>query len=303
MCATSDTSILSTLFRRRARKLKSVPSVSSRPSSSFSSCTNSSAPSVDKPNPNAAPVEDSSRDAQRLSRPLSLGSWRKTSTSHLSCSPVGVSLRRYDLTVLKTILRRPAFSPLLPPQSTCLVGRPTLVLDLDETLIHSTPYLLSACYPHTRVGGNKAGVVPTDFTFRIGRTLYHVAKRPGLDEFLEKASKWYELVVFSASSRAYVDAVLDGIDPTRQYVPNERALCRMHCTEYAGGFLIKDLGLLGRDLRKTIIVDNSVVSFAMQPENAILVSSWVSRSRDRELASVLQMADQARKLKDVRQYL
>ena len=36
----------------------------------------------------------------------------------------------------------------------------------------------------------------------------------------------------------------------------------------------QDLGLLGRDLSQTIIVDNSPDAYAWHPENAIACTSW-----------------------------
>ena len=39
-----------------------------------------------------------------------------------------------------------------------------------------------------------------------------ILKRPGLDEFMEAAAKLFEMVVFTASSRAYTDPILDWLD-------------------------------------------------------------------------------------------
>lgn len=55
-------------------------------------------------------------------------------------------------------------------------------------------------------------------------------------------------------------------------------------TEYA----IKDLSLLGRDIRKTIIVDNISENFKyLQPYNGIHIISWYDDMEDRELDKLL----------------
>lgn len=46
---------------------------------------------------------------------------------------------------------------------------------------------------------------------------------------------------------------------------------------------IKDLSLLGRDLKKTIIIDNLYESFMRQPDNGILIANWYDDMEDQEL--------------------
>jgi TFIIF-interacting CTD phosphatase-like protein len=92
----------------------------------------------------------------------------------------------------------------LPPPSTG-TPRKTLVLDLDETLVHC-----SVVEPTDRVA---------DFTFPVqfhGETYtVHVKCRPYLHEFLEMASRHFEVIVFTASQKVYADALLNIIDPSK----------------------------------------------------------------------------------------
>ena len=92
--------------------------------------------------------------------------------------------------------------PLLPPQ-TRRCRQKTLVLDLDETLVHST---LDDCDD-------------PDFTFPVAFNGFnhtvHVKKRPGLLEFLQSVSKLFEVVIFTASQKIYAEQLLNVIDPTR----------------------------------------------------------------------------------------
>lgn len=82
----------------------------------------------------------------------------------------------------------------------------------------------------------------------------HVMVRPGVKEFLEKMSKIYEIVIFTASVSKYADPLLNIIDK-KGYCPYR--LFREHCSLINTTF-VKDLQRLGRDIKNIIIVDNSL---------------------------------------------
>ena len=46
---------------------------------------------------------------------------------------------------------------------------------------------------------------------------------------------------------------------------------------------VKDMQRVGRELEKTIIIDNSPNSYQFQPENGIPILSWYDDPNDREL--------------------
>ncbi|KAG1808220.1 HAD-like domain-containing protein [Suillus subaureus] len=147
--------------------------------------------------------------------------------------------------------------PLLPPISSRHKGRKCLVLDLDETLVHSSfGSLRHADY-----------IVPVEI-----ECLWHdvnVIKRPGVDDFLKKMGEIYEVVVFTASVSKFADPVLDKLD-IHQAVSHR--LFRESCYNHNGDF-VKDLSQLGRPLSDTIILDNSPASYTFHPKNAVPVSS------------------------------
>ena len=135
----------------------------------------------------------------------------------------------------------------------------TLVIDLDETLIHSMAKGGRMSNGHmvevklnTTVGYGGATLGPQH------PILYYVHKRPHCDDFLRKVCKWYNLVVFTASVQEYADPVINWLEQERKYF-SERYY-RQHCT-FRNGAYIKDLSSVEPDLSKVIILDNSPLSY------------------------------------------
>ena len=107
--------------------------------------------------------------------------------------------------------------------------------------------------------------------------------RPGLHKFLMEMSKYYELVVFTAALSEYADWILDQVD-TKKLIKHR--LYRQHCN-HQETYAIKDLNNLGRDLSKTIIVDNIGLNFeSTTPENGIQIESWYNDMEDKELEKI-----------------
>mmetsp|Transcript_18955 Transcript_18955/g.37219 ORF Transcript_18955/g.37219 Transcript_18955/m.37219 type:complete len:313 (-) Transcript_18955:261-1199(-) len=176
---------------------------------------------------------------------------------------------------------------LLPPQLPAMRGRKCLVLDLDETLVHSS---------FTPVP-NPDYILPVE----IEGVVHHVyvLKRPGTDEFLERLGKVYEIVIFTASLGKYASPLLDLLDIHHVI---EYRLFRESCTSHQGNY-VKDLTLLGRDLKSIIIVDNSPASYMFHPENAIAVSSFIDDMSDRELFYALPFLEKMVSVPDVTETL
>eukprot|EP00871_Galdieria_phlegrea_P001236 jgi/Galph1/2112/GphlegSOOS_G799.1 len=164
----------------------------------------------------------------------------------------------------------------------------TLVLDLDETLVHCSTESLA----------------DPDLVFPVyfGGSEYRVyaKKRPFLDFFLSEVRTLFEVIVFTASQQAYADTILNLLDPSREYF-RHRAF-RDSCVLIEGNFL-KDLRVLGRDLRKCVILDNSPQAFGLQIENGIPISTWIDDANDRELVDLLPLLKQLAGCEDVRPLL
>ncbi|KAL3943431.1 MAG: hypothetical protein SGBAC_002513 [Bacillariaceae sp.] len=169
----------------------------------------------------------------------------------------------------------------LHPEDT---GKNCLVLDLDETLVHSS----------FRPVANSDFVIPVEIE-NVTHLVY-VAKRPGVDEFLLEMAKHYEIVIYTASLNKYADPLLDLLD-THKVIRTR--LFRESCVFYEGNY-VKDLSLLNRDLSKTIIIDNSPASYMFHPENAIDCFSWIDDRSDRELDQIGDFLAGIKNAKDVR---
>ncbi|ORY45566.1 NIF-domain-containing protein [Rhizoclosmatium globosum] len=167
------------------------------------------------------------------------------------------------------------------------VGKKCLVLDLDETLVHSS----------FKPVPNADFVIPIDIEGTFHNV--YVLKRPHVDSFLENLGKEFEVVVFTASMSNYANPVLDLLD--RSKVIKHR-LFREHCVYYNGAY-VKDLSMLGRPLTDCIIVDNAAYSYAFQPENAVPCQSWYNDMEDDELLELQPFMMGLKTIPDVRTVL
>jgi Dullard-like phosphatase family protein len=98
----------------------------------------------------------------------------------------------------------------------------------------------------------------------------------------------YEIVVFTASLSKYADPVLDLLDVHK--VVHHR-LFRESCSCFKGSY-VKDMGRMGRDLTKIMILDNSPHSYAFNPENAVPCESWFNDYEDTELNELIAVFEQ-----------
>jgi len=176
---------------------------------------------------------------------------------------------------------------LLGPVPGDVKGRKCLVLDLDETLVHSS----------FKPVPNPDYVVPIEIDGQQHHV--YVLKRPHVDTFLTAMGRLYEVVLFTASLSKYADPVTDLLDPAR--VCRHR-LFREHCVFHRGSY-VKDLSRLGRDLSQTIIVDNSPMSYIFHPGNAVPCRSWFDDRSDTELLELIPFFENMATVDDVRQVL
>ena len=126
----------------------------------------------------------------------------------------------------------------------------TLVLDLDETLIH----------------------YKTDFSHNFGGSEKNMLiLRPDLILFLKEMKKIYELVLFSYATFEYIEKILQIIESKEKFF--DYILDRRHIT-YEKGSYIKNLSLIGRNLKNIIIIDDKPQAFKMHKENGIFIKPF-----------------------------
>uniref|UniRef100_A0AAV2JWM2 protein-serine/threonine phosphatase n=1 Tax=Knipowitschia caucasica TaxID=637954 RepID=A0AAV2JWM2_KNICA len=166
---------------------------------------------------------------------------------------------------------KPPAKYLLPEMMISDYGKKCVVIDLDETLVHSSFKPIS----------NADFIVPVEIDGIVHQV--YVLKRPHVDEFLQKMGELFECVLFTASLAKYADPVADLLD---QWSVFRARLFRESCVFHRGNY-VKDLSRLGRELNNVIIVDNSPASYIFHPENAVPVQSWFDDMNDTELLDLL----------------
>jgi len=127
----------------------------------------------------------------------------------------------------------------------------------------------------------------------------HVKKRPGIEKFLEEVSQDYEVIIWTSRAQ-YVNSCIDQID-TKKVVTAR--LFREHCKR-VGEDVIKDISLIGRHLKKTILIDDNPKNYLNLPKNSIPMHPWKGNGDDAELYNILPiLRDEVKDCKDVRKIL
>ena len=154
------------------------------------------------------------------------------------------------------------YTPQIPYLVNASNKKYTLVLDLDETLIHFK----------VNPNNNNSGILQF---------------RPYISEFLSNIKDFYELIVFTAATKEYADPIIDAIE--QKGIKFDHRLYRIH-TIIRGNDFVKDLSKLGRDLGRIIIVDNMEQNYKLQPYNGITIRPfWGKDTNDMALFDLLNI--------------
>ncbi|KAK2625247.1 hypothetical protein QTJ16_005616 [Diplocarpon rosae] len=214
--------------------------------------------------------------------------------------------------------RQPSYT--LSDMPSSKLTQKTLILDLDETLIHSmakggrmsTGHMVEVKLSTVVGAGGNAVPGPQH------PILYYVHKRPHCDDFLRRICKWYNLVIFTASVQEYADPVIDFLETERKFFSGR--YYRQHCT-YRHGAFIKDLSSVEPDLSKVMILDNSPLSYMFHQgkpdarafilmdetdlvrDNAIPIEGWINDPTDNDLLHLVPLLEGLQYVTDVRALL
>jgi len=112
-------------------------------------------------------------------------------------------------------------------------------------------------------------------------------------------SDYYEIVIYTASIAKYATPLISKLDPLGCCSYH---LFRNHCSVRNNTF-VKDLSLLGRDLAKTMIIDNTPSAYALQPDNAIPIETWLGDPSDKRLFELIPILEILSGVNDVREHV
>lgn len=179
-------------------------------------------------------VDPAEYEIARRAQESSVGSWITEQVAY-ACSPFTEPSREKLL---------PDWPPEFLNISPDVPCPHTLVIDLEDTLVHAT-------------WDRKYG--------------WRHAKRPGAEAFLREMTKYYEIVIFTSNIAGVADPVLLALDKDG---------CAMHrlyrdATKFVRGTHCKDISRFNRDPRKIVVLDDNARAVQLQPENAIIIKPFV----------------------------
>lgn len=197
-----------------------------------------------------------------------------------------------------------------------------LVIDLDETMIHTELYNVSnemkleadliigfpsisnTYYPYINKTYKSKLIqhavnVENSQGIRNFPMIHIVKLRPGLKEFLNKVKEHYEVILWTRALPRYANAIIDYIDPNNEIF--KRRLYRQDCLSDG----TKDIGKLGYDLTKVLLLDDAIDHKHHQPNNFIQIPPffWKWTPNDNVLFHTWILLEKLSKVNDVREHI
>lgn len=130
----------------------------------------------------------------------------------------------------------------------------TLFLDIDETLVCIIDEI-------------------TENYIEIYGKIVYFRIRPYCLDFLKNMSKIFQIIIFTAATFDYANAIVEYLDPDKLYICN--ILSREECLHSKNSNYIKDLRICSNiDIDNSLIIDNNAMSFSFQIDNGIPILSF-----------------------------
>ncbi|CAK74856.1 unnamed protein product (macronuclear) [Paramecium tetraurelia] len=172
-------------------------------------------------------------------------------------------------------MTKPAIDKLLPDIPELPFGYEipkTLVLNISGTLLHM------------------------DYVFGVGG---EIKRRNGLQRFLEKLPKMYEVVILSDDETMFTQQITQKLDPTRQIFAGAFGRESM---VFEKGRYIRDLKYINRPLNRVIVLDSDPERMYQYQDNGIFIKPFDGKQNDEVLKDVLLLLEHLSKpqIKDVR---
>ncbi|CAD8202117.1 unnamed protein product [Paramecium octaurelia] len=196
-------------------------------------------------------------------------------------------IQTYEILQKSKMLNQPETYQILPKIKSQTIRQKTLVIDLDETLVHC----------------NESCLMPKDLEININLNNGFIVKaeisvRPHTQQFLQNMAKHFEIMIYTASNEDYANQIIDYLDPTKELV--KYRFYRNDCINLSKGCHIKDLRSLNRNLEDIILIDNSAYSFAYQLSNGIPIIPYLDNKKDNELIELESYLMELLKVDDIR---
>ena len=153
-------------------------------------------------------------------------------------------------------------------------SKPNLVLDLDETLLHSSLQMFAE---HQSI--IVASAEDNAFSRASGNrrhTPFYIAARSGAKEFVKLLAESFRIHIWTSASASYAQAAIDFLG-IRRYVG--RVLTLSNCL-YSDGYPLKVLSQAGFDPQNTILIDDQPRQVEANPGSAIQVPEFRGEKDD-----------------------
>ena len=167
--------------------------------------------------------------------------------------------------------------------------RYTLILDLDETLIHLRQKK-EVINIKNDVNININNMSDYNYNIDKEKNKYLLQFRVGLFSFLTLLKPFYEIISFTSASKEYADVIINEIEKKRKFF--DFKFYREHCVIYKDTF-VKDISRIGRNIQKIIIIDNNENNFVLNKENGIKICPYYGDDEDNGRLSSNKRKDNA----------